>query len=265
MKSPINTFLLLLVVIGTSCTPGNEKETQEPAATDQQQESEATFKPQNSPPKALALADSVIQAMGGQQAWQNTRYLKWNFFGKRELLWDKQTDRVKIYIAQKSVTINVDLQADTGNIYKGDQLMNEPDSVKQYLQQGKQMWANDSYWLIMPFKLKDPGVQLTYLRQDTLEKGQQVDVLNVTFNEVGFTPQNKYHLYIDQDSHLVRKWAYFQKADQTEPSMVTPWTNYKRYGNLLLSSGRGKLKLSNIEVYNAVPENVFRKAGPYKP
>lgn len=264
MKDTANAFLLILVIIGISCSPENKLEPQNLTKGDQKQQSEASFNVQTSDPEAITIADSVIQAMGGQQAWHNTRYLKWNFFGKRELLWDKETDRVKIYVPQENLTINVDLQTDTGNIYQDSEMVTQPDSVKRYLQKGEQMWANDSYWLVMPFKLKDPGVQLSYVGEDTLANGHQVDVLKVTFDEVGFTPQNKYHVYIDQDNHLVRKWAFFQNADQSEPSMVTPWTDYNRYGDLLLSSNRGKFELSDIEVFDSLPGGVFAKPGPYR-
>ena len=40
--------------------------------------------------KAIALADQVMEKMGGRKNWDNTRYLHWNFFGRRTLLWIKK-------------------------------------------------------------------------------------------------------------------------------------------------------------------------------
>lgn len=40
-----------------------------------------------------------------------------------------------------------------------------PDSLSKYLQLGQEVWINDSYWLVMPFKLLDPGVTLKYFGQ----------------------------------------------------------------------------------------------------
>ncbi len=34
-----------------------------------------------SDPKAVEIADQVMQAMGGRKAWDNTHYISWNFFG----------------------------------------------------------------------------------------------------------------------------------------------------------------------------------------
>ena len=43
----------------------------------------------NSDAKAIAIADEVVTASGGRQNWENTRLIKWNFFGSRNLAWDK--------------------------------------------------------------------------------------------------------------------------------------------------------------------------------
>ncbi|AMJ66271.1 hypothetical protein AXW84_13115 [Hymenobacter sp. PAMC 26628] len=42
-------------------------------------------------PKATAVADRVMTAMGGTDAWNNTRYLAWDFFRGQYQIWDKQT------------------------------------------------------------------------------------------------------------------------------------------------------------------------------
>jgi hypothetical protein len=39
--------------------------------------------------KAIAIADEVMQAMGGRKAWDKTRYLSWKFFSFRQLTWDR--------------------------------------------------------------------------------------------------------------------------------------------------------------------------------
>ena len=44
----------------------------------------------------------------------------------------------------------------------------------------------------MPYKLKDSGVTLKYKGQDTLETGHPAEKLQLTFEEVGKTPENKY-------------------------------------------------------------------------
>ncbi|QIL77490.1 hypothetical protein [Hymenobacter sp. HDW8] len=49
------------------------------------------FDQAGSDPKAIAIADKVMNAMGGYDAWRNTRYLAWSFFGGQYQIWDKYT------------------------------------------------------------------------------------------------------------------------------------------------------------------------------
>jgi hypothetical protein len=50
----------------------------------------------------------------------------------------------------------------------------------------------------MPWKLQDPGVNLTYVKTEQLPNGTTADILQLTFNAVGVT-QNKYWLYVDKE------------------------------------------------------------------
>jgi len=43
-----------------------------------------------------SIAESAMEAMGGQAAWDNTRHLAWAFFGGRRHYWDKWTGDIRI-------------------------------------------------------------------------------------------------------------------------------------------------------------------------
>ena len=131
------------------------------------------------------------------------------------------------------------------------------DSLDVYLQRGYEMWVNDSYWLVMPYKLKDSGVTLKYLREDTTQKGERADVIGLAFEEVGVTPQNVYEVWIDTDSKLVTQWAFYPDSSAQDPRFITPWANYEKYGEILLSGNRGQYELSDIEVLESVAEGTF--------
>ncbi len=109
----------------------------------------------------------------------------------------------------------------------------------------------------MPFKLKDSGVSLNYIGEDTLLNGEPADVIQLTFSEVGYTPQNKYLVYVDKKERLVKQWAFFPDVNSPEPGFVLPWERYVKYGNILLSGSRGEPQLTEIAVYNKLPETVF--------
>ena len=82
---------------------------------------------------AIVLADRIMSAMGGREAWDKTRYIKWNFFGKRSLLWDKQKAKVRIEIHKTDQVILVDLNKSTGKVFQRGVELSNPDSVGFYL------------------------------------------------------------------------------------------------------------------------------------
>ena len=49
-----------------------------------------------SDPRAIEIADRVMAAMGGRQAWDATRFLRWRFFGRRLHVWDKHSGDIRV-------------------------------------------------------------------------------------------------------------------------------------------------------------------------
>ncbi len=191
----------------------------------------------HSDPAAVELADSVMAAMGGRKNWDETRFISWTF-GKRHLVWDKKDGNVRIESQPDSTIYLVNINDSKGRVQIRGQELTEPDSLQKMLSKAKSIWINDSYWLTMPFKLKDTGVTLKYLGEDTMLTGARANVMELTFEKVGDTPNNKYQVYVDLRDNLVKQWAYFKDASQDSASAVWPWDNYKKYGNILLSANR---------------------------
>lgn len=214
-----------------------------------------------SDPKAIAIADEVMEAMGGEENWNKTRYLQWNFFGRRLWYWDKHTGDIRCEIDGNGVRIAMNINDKTGNVFAHDMVQSHPDSLDKFLNMGYRMWINDSYWLVMPFKLKDPGTTIKYQGQKSSTDTTLCDVLELTFTDVGVTPDNKYLIYVDPVSHRVVQWDYFREYSDTEPRMSTPWTGYQKYDEILLSDGRGKRGLSDIHVYKRLPRKLFSDVG----
>ena len=216
------------------------------------------FDIEHSDPAAVELADSVMAAMGGRDNWDNTRFISWNFFGRRNLVWDKQQGDVRIESLPDSTVYLVNINDLKGRVRVKDQELTEPDSLKKMLEKAKSIWINDSYWLVMPFKLKDTGVTLKYLGEDTILTGEKCNVLELTFNNIGDTPENKYRVYVDLKDNLVKQWAYFKEASQDSASQIWPFDNYKRYGNILLSADRSdNREPRNVRIDEKLPRKVF--------
>ena len=248
-KTIVVVFAVLVWM--TSCTgPDENAVSNNPAAEG--------FNQANSDPAAVELADSIMVAMGGWKNWQDTRYISWNFFGFRNLVWDKHQQLARIESLRDSITFVVDLKNLSGKVWVKDQLITEPDSLKKMLQKAKSIWINDSYWLVMPFKLKDTGVTLKYLGEDILMNGDRCNLLQMTFEDVGDTPQNKYLVYVDLKDNLVKQWAYFSNSTQDSANFVRPWDNYKKYGKIWLSANRSDSSgPRNVTVAQTLKEKLF--------
>ncbi len=244
--------LIVLALLVGACNPSENKKT----LAEQNPPAEG-FDLVGSDPAAVELADSIMHAMGGRENWDNTRFISWNFFGRRDLTWDKHTGRVRIESQPDSTIYLVNVNTGEGRVRIKETEITEPDSLKKLLDKAKSIWINDSYWLVMPFKIKDSGVTIKYMGEDSVA-GQRYNSLVLTFQEVGVTPQNKYKLYVDKKDKLVRHWAYFSNASQDTANFVRPWDNYQKYGNILLSGDRtdgGGPK--NVRVDESLPDALF--------
>lgn len=198
--------------------------------------------------KAITIANEVVVASGGAKAWNDTRYIGWNFFGSREHVWDKHTGDIHIRALKLPVEIKMNIHTKKGDVWLDGAKTTHVDSLSKYLDKGYAWWVNDSYWLVLPFKLQDSGVTLQYLGEDLTEEGISSDKLSLTFEQVGVTPQNKYHIYVDKESRLITQWDFYTNATDEEPRFQIPWLDYNPYGNILLSGDRGRMALTNIRV-----------------
>ena len=206
--------------------------------------------------KADEIAAKVMTALGGQENYDNTRYLAWRFFGRRLHVWDKWTGNVRIEDG-KGMTILMNINTKQGKAWQDGEPVQDETAIANALKQGYEMWINDSYWLVMPYKLKDPGVTLVYSGDRAMESGAMAHVLTLTFDSVGVTPQNKYEVFVNQDTHLVEQWSFFSTAEDPEPRFVNPWTDWKKHGNIMLSDNRGRWQHSDVGAYAELPESVF--------
>ena len=224
------------------------------------------FNSKDSDPAAVALADLTMKAMGGRKAWDETRYITWNFFGSRKHVWDKQTGDVRIEWTDREsgakLLVLMNINTLKGRAWRAGNEITEPKALAEMLKQGKSKWINDGYWLFMPYKLKDTGVTLKMAERDKSNTDSTTVAIELTFENVGNTPQNKYHVYIGLKNHLVQKWEYFANADDDEPRFAIPWKNWKRYGRIMLSGDRGERngkprEISDIAVFDELPESIF--------
>lgn len=207
--------------------------------------------------RAIQIADEVMAAQGGRKAWDDTHHLAWTFFGVRRLTWDKWSGDVRVDNLRNDQTVLLNINTDKGRVFRNGREETQPDSVARYVKAAKGAWINDSYWLLMPYKLKDSGVTLKDLGEAKTEDGKPADLLQLTFKSVGNTPDNKYQVWVDKTTRLVSQWAYYPKYSDEKPGFTLPWTDYQTYGQIKLSGKRGPRELTDIRVFDKLPRTVY--------
>lgn len=208
--------------------------------------------------KSAELIEKCETAMGGQKAYKAVKHVSWNFFGGRTLYWNKHNGDVRIEIPKDKKVLLWNVNTNQGKASIEGQEITDKEELAKAMVQAKSIWINDSYWLVMPFKLNDPGVNQKYLGQKETLNGTLADVIEITFNEVGNTPDNKYHIYFDPTSHLVNQWDFYRNLSDEKASFAMPWQDYKPFGKVMLSGDRGERKLSDIKVFKKLPDSVYQ-------
>lgn len=215
--------------------------------------------------RAQALADEVMRQMGGYSAWQQTRLLGWDFLDGSYQLWDKKTG--DFHWQKDSLVANYNLTTKQGHAYRGGKDISDTEEGKQLLDKMYPIWVNNSWWLLMPFKLKDSGVTLTYKGPGKLMDGTTpAEVLNMTFKNVGVTPDNKYEVLVNPQTKLVEEWAYYPKATDAQPAFRRRWSEYKQYGPLKLATdrtdGKDGRRLDHVYASTDVPTGLMDSKTP---
>ena len=120
---------------------------------------------------------------------------------------------------------------------------NEGDAIGAY-----KRWVNDSYWLLAPLKLANRGVTVKHGGSRVME-GKNYPTLELSFGSVGLTPNDRYVLYVDPETKLVRFWDYM--PDEKTRKTAT-WEEYVKSGGLTLSTrhevGNALITITGLEV-----------------
>lgn len=244
------------------------------AQEQQPEKSGARFDPSKSDPEAIRIADQVLLALGGKSNWDMARYLSFRFVveeGERDLVnryhaWDRWTGRYRYEDTDRAGhhrLVLFNLNTKKGLAYVDSQPL-EGDTLAALIDQAYARHINDTYWLLMPYKMKDPGVILKY--EGTTEiNGFVHDIVRLSFENVGLTPGDVYWAYFDQASRRMNKWEYLLQG-RSGPRRVAWWSGWKEYWKIKLAEVREfensnrRIVFRDILVSPTVDETVFESA-----
>ena len=161
-------------------------------------------------------------------------------------------------VQRPDLLVLMNIHTKLGRVRAAGEEVQDPEKLDEYPTLGHEVWVNDSYWMFMPYKLLDPGVTLRHTGERELEDGRLADVLDLTFGEgVGYTPENRYEVFVARDSGLVEQWSFFAEADAPEPQFTMPWAAWRKFGHIWLATDHGQQKDWDIAVHAVLPRSVF--------
>ena len=239
----------------------------------------ATPPPAGAPPaselQAEKIAGEVWQALGGDAGWNQARFWRFSFDVEKDgktlasyrHAWDRFTGRYRLEGTNKegkAFVILFNVNDRTGKAWVGGTPA-DAEKTKQMLEYGYGRYINDTYWFLMPYKMKDPGVHLSYEGEKTDDSGKKWQVLRLNFDKgIGLTSGDQYHAYIDPASHLMGRWDYELEGDEHDKGSWK-WTDWKRIGPLMLCPDKKEIGGTTLirtpfqVVSDTVDESVFQE------
>src|SRR5579863_574301 len=216
--------------------------------------------------KAEDVAHTMMNAMGGEKAWYAAHCVRFDFKvnagGKmvedRSHLWDKMTGRYRLEEKTKDGKLRVvlfNINDRHGETYVDGKKVEGAAGAKA-VKDAYEAFINDMYWLAMPWKWLDQGVNLKYMGPKTRDN-ESGEVVRLTFDHVGLTPGDRYDAFVSSQSHLMTHWD-FKLQDGNAGSFDWQYTDT---GGIKLAKNHTGDKVSidmgDVRVLDKVDEAVF--------
>ena len=183
----------------------------------------AAFDAAKSDPKALAIADQVLTALGGEANWNKAKEISWSqgivIDGKladfSRHSWDRWNGRHRYERMSPNGTYGVTMHdlfdetsyALTTTAKGGTEKVSTADKPNM-VAEAKRRFATDVYPFVVQYKLKDPGVHLKVAEERPADGApasspMKYDVLELSFDPgVGPASSDTWYVVVDKTSHL---------------------------------------------------------------
>ncbi len=196
--------------------------------------------------EAEALADKMLKAVN-YAGWDTLTALKWTFRGQHHYIWDKHRNLVEVRWDKNRVLFNPSTMEGLAYNEAG---MLEGEASGKLIGKAWSYFANDSFWLVAPFKVRDLGTERS------LVKTEERDALLVKYHTGGVTPGDAY-LWILDENGLPVSWKMWVSIIPFG-GMKFSWSNWSTYDNevKLAATHHGllTLEITNIQTSNAVED-----------
>ena len=194
-------------------------------------------------PNADTLAHNMLKAVK-HEAYRNTRYIDWSFKGKRFYKWDKKRHIVDVKWNDARVLLHPN-ELTKSTVYLNDKEVSFNDNL---VKRALRFFNNDSFWLVAPHKLFEPGIYRSIRMIDGKE------ALHVKYSRGGTTPGDSYVWILDENYMPTNYQMYLQKMKKIGTSVSWEDWTLTESGTLLPKnhiylSGK-KINMGEVKGYN---------------
>jgi hypothetical protein len=222
-------------------------------------------------PEVERVWTRMMETIAPDGGWQRARYLEFDWAvhrgdddpAVRRHRWDRWEGDARVESTVDEGTMialfNVN-DPEAGRVWiDGTELSGE--ERQERLQSAYRAHINDGYWLLMPYKWADPGVDARYAGEQTDDDGRSWEVVELTFEGgTGLTPQNMYRAFVNPETGRMERWHFLSNPD-ANPS-PSDWTDWRRVGPIELAENRRvggdpRIFFPHLRVETSVPDGVF--------
>ena len=182
--------------------------------------------------------DKVWRAVGGKATFEKSRYIQFTFASERNgqvgagrnHIWDRYTGdyRFESKAANgKTTTVLFNVNTQQGKAFE-DGVAQPDTTTTKLIKRAYGAFINDTYWLMVPLKLQDPGVNTVLEAVETIND-VKCQVIHLNFDKVGLTPGDQYWLYVNDKTGEIIRWKFLLQGQKTTSAF--DWSPYVDLGN----------------------------------
>lgn len=268
MRSSVVTSLLLSFLAFTASAQT------EAQTTTAQPPAQVLVPPIGPDPAADGLARRALDIQAGP-AWDRARFFSFTFNLERNdqpaasfaQVWDRTTGDYRVSgkdPAGVPFVVVENINTKTGRAWRSGVEVTDPAALRNLLDLGYRRFINDTYWLLMPLKMLDPGVHRNALGERTDGCGRKWDVVRVIFDQGPGVATDVYWAWINRDTGIVEEWDMkLVGTPAADPAVEVFFHDFRRIGGVLISTRRevkGKnqtVRLDDLKILPEVPKGAF--------
>lgn len=226
---------------------------------------------------AVEVVDLIWDHIGGKENFEKCRYIEFTWQSEtdgqikrtRKHTWDRYEGDYVVEFTDASgdaYTVYMNVETLEGVALKnGSKLSAEENAA--WVETAYEIFCNDTYWLLSPTKLQDPGARIQFVghagEKDADGSEGEFIVLHLWFEDnVGVTPGDEYWFNITHEG-VIASWRYVLEDGEKNQ---WEWTDERDCGmGMLLStrkvSGNRAITFPEVKFSETIDRSVFTPPG----